>query len=165
MRSRQWHPLNTVDRSRPETGQLVAFRHAVWRTVKVENSTLTDKDRDVWLERGMPDLDRWHQRPYKVTVAWVGGAPPEWAANGDDRKRGTIHIPAGDRQQWNVYPRGRWPQCSCCGEPVPCRGRTMSMYARLRPSSGAPKVPSRRHSGTLASALVMPSTTQSGATR
>lgn len=121
MRNRQWHPLNTVDRSRPETGQLVAFRHAVWRAVKVENSPLTDNDRDVWLERGMPDLDRWHQRPYKVTVEWVGGAVPDWAAGGDERKRGTIHIPAGDRQQWNVYPRGRWPQCSCCGEPVPCR--------------------------------------------
>jgi hypothetical protein len=22
---------------------------------------------------------------------------------------------------WDVYRDGRWPQCSCCGEPMPCR--------------------------------------------
>jgi hypothetical protein len=122
MRNREWSPLNTRRESRPTTGQLIAYLHAVWRVDKVENTPLSDADRELWLKHNMPDLDTWHHRPYRITVEWVGGAEPPWAEQDDSRRRGTLTIPAGRGwHDWHVYPSGRWPQCSCCGEPVPCR--------------------------------------------
>src|SRR5205085_8291397 len=37
------------------------------------------------------------------------------------QRRGEIRVPAGTFTSWHVYQDGRWPQCSCCGEPMPCR--------------------------------------------
>lgn len=34
----------------------------------------------------------------------------------------SISLNASGRAVWRMYPpHGRWPMCSCCGEPVPCR--------------------------------------------
>lgn len=117
----RWMPLRTSGKHRPEKGKLIAYRHAVWRVAKVETLPLSDADREVWLRHGMPDLDRWPDRPYRVVVDWVGGAQPSWNRDGDMRKHGTITVPAGAYVWWRVYPSDRWPQCSCCGEPMPCR--------------------------------------------
>lgn len=119
--SRQWYPLNTTYQSRPKPGQLIAYEHAVWRVTRVEDTDLSDADRDVWLDQGMPDLATWRDRPYRVTVEWVGGARPSWVEGGDLSNEGGIDIPAGTYLSWDVYPGDRWPQCSCCGEPMPCR--------------------------------------------
>jgi hypothetical protein len=36
----------------------------------------------------------------------------------------TIDIRTGQNYTWNIYRSAtRWPQCSCCGEPVPCRAQ------------------------------------------
>lgn len=121
MRSRNWYPLHTRHQNRPDASQLVAYQHAVWRIVKVEDALLSETDREKWLDCGMPDLETWQQRPYRVTMDWVGGAKPPWTDDGDDHKRGTVDIPAAKYFQWDVYAGGRWPQCSCCGEPMPCR--------------------------------------------
>lgn len=119
--NRRWYALTTSTESRLRPGQLIAHDHAVWRVVAVEDADLTDADRDEWLDQGMPDLESWHGRPYTLTLDWVGGACPPWAETGVQSRRGTITAPAGAYLSWNVYPGERWPQCSCCGEPMPCR--------------------------------------------
>lgn len=121
MSRNRWLPLRTTGKHRPQTGNLIAYRHAVWRVAKVEDLPVSDADREVWLKHGMPDLGTWPDRPYLVIVDWVGGAQPSWNRDGDMRKHGTITIPAGAYVWWRVYPSDRWPQCSCCGEPMPCR--------------------------------------------
>lgn len=120
---RNWYPLGTQRcYDRPEVGQLLAYKHSVWRVANVDDVLLDDADREVWLKDGMPDLETWRNRPYRIGLDWIGGARPPWAKDdSDDRKHGTLNIPAGAYSVWNVYPKGRWPQCSCCGEPMPCR--------------------------------------------
>lgn len=119
---RDWYPLATRRHyRRPEAGQLIAYKHAVWSVVRTEDALLSDADRQVWLNSGAPDLNDWRDAPYRLVLDWVGGAAPPWAEKGDERKRGTLTIPAGAFRSWHVYPDGRWPQCSCCGEPMPCR--------------------------------------------
>lgn len=117
----RWFPLRTGGKGRLETGDLIAHEHAVWRVVRVVNLPLSDADREVWLKYGMPDPATWPARPYAVTVEWEGGARPPWDREGDKQKRGTITIRAGVHMWWRVYSSDRWPQCSCCGEPMPCR--------------------------------------------
>lgn len=120
---RDWYPLGTERcYGRPQAGQLLAYKHSVWRVANVDDVLLDDADREAWLKRGMPDLESWRERPYRIGLDWIGGARPPWAkSDSDDRKHGTLDIPAGAYSTWNVYATGRWPQCSCCGEPMPCR--------------------------------------------
>lgn len=117
----RWFPLRTSGKDRVNVGELIAHKHAVWRVVRIEDVPLSDADRDVWLNDGMPDPETWSARPYRITLDWVAGAAPPWAKDGDDRKRGTISVPARAHPWWRVYTSERWPQCSCCGEPMPCR--------------------------------------------
>lgn len=120
---RDWHPLHTRRcYSRPDEGRLIAHQHAVWKVVRIEDTDLTEADREVWVDHGMPNLADWRQRPYRITVEWEGGVKPDWAERTDgSRRHAGIDIPAGSWKTWNVYADGRWPQCSCCGEPMPCR--------------------------------------------
>lgn len=135
----RWYPLRTSSQHRPEQGQLIAHEHAVWRVNDIADIPLSETDRELWLKRGMPDLATWGERPYKLAVEWVGGAAPPWAKDGDQRKLGEIEVPAGAFTDWHVYRGDRWPQCSCCGEPMPCRAeledaevnRSLERLARL----------------------------------
>lgn len=116
-----WFPLRTVAAfGRPEVGALVAVRHAVWRVSGIQDVPLVDDaDREVWISSGMPDPDTWNLRPYRVRAVHVGGAPPRHSAPHSGEY--VMSIPAGRSPTWHVYRDGRWPQCSCCGEPMPCR--------------------------------------------
>lgn len=115
----RWYPLTAAPRyDRPQAGQLVALRHGVWLVERVERAEWDDADRDAWLAAGMPDEGTWPQAPVVLHVRHVGGAKP--AVLGD-RDTGSITVRAADRAMWNVYPGARWPRCSCCGEPMPCR--------------------------------------------
>jgi hypothetical protein len=116
-----WHPLRTTTESRPDKGALIAHEHTVWKVTEVADRPLSEEDRQVWLDHGMPDLDTWNRRPYEMAVEWVGGAPPSWAGQKDGHRSGVIRVPAGKHISWRVYKGDRWPQCSCCGEPMPCR--------------------------------------------
>lgn len=124
-RNRTWNPLQTDRRRRPNPGDLIALDHAVWRITAVTDLPLSDADRDVWMDVGMPDLTAWHGRPYRAGVQWVAGVRPDWADAGGAVDEASVDIPANNSwsgAQWDVYPAsGRWPQCSCCGEPMPCR--------------------------------------------
>ena len=115
----RWYPLRTSNKPHPKPGQLIAHKHAVWRVDKVQDAPLSDADRDKWLEAGMPDLSTWAGRPYRVDVDWVAGAKPDWLT--PTETGGKMNIPAGTYMDWQVYEGNRWPQCSCCGEPMPCR--------------------------------------------
>jgi hypothetical protein len=115
-----WDPLGTWSRQRPDVGALVAREHAVWRVTAVTDTTPTDADRDVWMDAGMPDP--WRGRPYRVDLAWVAGARPAVAGDGEFAAWVNVPAEAYPRRRWEVYPvSGRWPRCSCCGEPMPCR--------------------------------------------
>jgi hypothetical protein len=119
---RDWYPSLTQSRyDRPEAGQVIAYRHAVWKVTQVKDVPLGDDDKELWLKRGMPDLETWRGRPYKVSVGWLGGAKPSWFDEVGEIKTGSVVIAAEAYMTWYVYDDGRWPQCSCCGEPMPCR--------------------------------------------
>jgi len=120
----RWLPLAANRTSRPEPGNLLAHLHAVWKVERVVDLPLSDTDRDVWLESGCPDLDTWRGRPYRIDVAYVAGARPDWAPTEGPVQPAKLDVPAEQFRTggWYVYPAsGRWPQCSCCGEPMPCR--------------------------------------------
>ncbi|WP_327591262.1 hypothetical protein OHA25_61125 (plasmid) [Nonomuraea sp. NBC_00507] len=115
----RWYPVRTsTEYPRPEPGQLIALRHAVWRVEKVQDLPLSDTDRDKWLDAGMPNIATWRRRPYRVRAQWVAGAKPEWLTAAQTSAQ--MDIPADTYMTWHVYEGGRWPQCSCCGEPMPC---------------------------------------------
>jgi len=81
----------------PPVGALVALGHGVWRVTAVEHD------------------------PGRLHAEWVGGARPAWAEPDQPNLTGRIDDPRRG-SCWYVYPAsGRWPMCSCCGEPMPCR--------------------------------------------
>lgn len=121
---RRWSPLGThTALDIPAVGSLIAREHAVWRIVNVTDLPLTDGDREVWLDANMPDLETWRGRPRRVDVQWLGGARPDWANPNGPVQAAHLTLPAATyrAEDWHVYPSGRWAQCSCCGEPMPCR--------------------------------------------
>src|SRR5437879_5395517 len=108
MSLRDWYPNLTRNHySRPEPGQVIAFEHAVWKIVQVANVSLSDDDKELWLKRGMPDLETWRSRPYEVSVEWIGGVKPTWFDEVGEIKTGSITIPAETYFTWYVYDDGR----------------------------------------------------------
>lgn len=125
MRSPRWYPEGTRRETDPEPGQVLAHRHAAWRVISVQEVDLTAEEGQEWLACGLPDLGRHYRRPYRIVLEWIGGAEPgglhEWVAQVDGRQQVAFRITANRYRPWNVYPDGRWLQCPCCGEPIPCR--------------------------------------------
>lgn len=120
----RWLPLGAHRTYRPEAGNLLAHLHAVWHVERVADLELTAADREVWLEAGCPDLETWRGRPYRIECTHVAGARPDWATPDGPIPPCHLDVPAEQfrTNDWHVYPAsGRWPQCSCCGEPMPCR--------------------------------------------
>lgn len=126
----RWLPDRTVRTyDRPLPGQLLALRHGVWRVVHVQDvPVVSDRDVEAWRAAGSPDVGTWKHRPYMLRLAHVGGAGADdlpirdEPAGGGFGRYGNLAVPAGPRWiDWQVYPAGRWPMCSCCGEPTPCR--------------------------------------------
>lgn len=123
---RKWAPLGAVHQSRrPKTDDVLAHEHGVWKVTGLVDLPLSDEDRDHWLEAGMPDLDTWYRRPYEVHVEHVGGVRPEGFG-----VKATMTPAPGRMVGWFVYPGGRWAQCSCCGEPMPCRAELQDREVR-----------------------------------
>lgn len=121
----RWHPLGTRDhRGRPNPGQLVAREHGVWRVnriVPIRAADWTDDDRRRWDRADGTNEEEWRDHPYKVVLTHVGGAKPRTFA--EPHTEGQVKVPASRARSylWPTYRDGRWPQCSCCGEPMPCR--------------------------------------------
>jgi hypothetical protein len=120
-------------RDRPPVGRLVFYADAVWAVTAVEALDLDDDDRDRWLAEGMPDPGTWWAAPYRVDVKHIGGRRPHDDDDGEPVDEGSIsvhtrHIHSPDFRWW-VYPEsGRWPRCSCCGDPMPCRADREDRY-------------------------------------
>lgn len=117
----EWHPECTrPERERiPQVGWLIGQDHAVWEITEVRNVKMTTEDLEHWARFGARQVETWHRRPFRVKVRWVGGVKPEWVTG--DHDEGSIVIRPDHYTRWEVYPGGRWPKCSCCGEPMPCR--------------------------------------------
>lgn len=122
--TRDWYPLGSWrGYELPEAGRLIGMAHAVWRITGVVDLPLSDADRDVWLDAGMPDVATWKGRPVRLDLVFVAGAKPDWA-EGETVQDASLTFPAEKSRYraWHLYPlSGRWPSCSCCGEPMPCR--------------------------------------------
>lgn len=125
---REWVPLGAEQSTEPpHVGDLFADLHAVWHVDRVENpSQLLPADMPAWAAAGRPDPSdpgAWDGWPYTVHATWAGGrniVAPTLAT----RVNAVRRIPARGAAQftvWYCYPTGRWPCCSCCGEPMPCR--------------------------------------------
>lgn len=120
---RAWCPLGAVhERRPPDVGRLVADVHAVWRVDQV----VYPDEVAAWLAAGQPSATGdWNGWPYVVHATHVGGYRPPSDIPDDVPMRAVFRIPAtagDDFHAWHLYPAsGRWPQCSCCGEPMPCR--------------------------------------------
>lgn len=121
----RWLPTGTNSHpGPPAVGALIAHDHAVWTVAAVTTLELTEEDRQRWMAAGMPDLDTWRDRPYRLSVQFVAGARPAWAPEGKAVPPGRVNVPGSEfnGRWWDTYPAsGRWPMCSCCGEPMPCR--------------------------------------------
>ena len=120
----EWRAIGTVGigDNRPIPGRLVAFRHGVYKVEAVEFLALDDDDRDVWLSWGTPDIESWARRPYTATLRYVAGWHPSVPDGKEWDGLATITVRAKHHARWMHYPvSGRWPMCSCCGEPMPCR--------------------------------------------
>jgi hypothetical protein len=123
-----WTPLGA---RRPDTyrhpapGDLIGYEHAVWKITAVTFLQLSDDDRDIWTSHGKPDLATWRRRPYRVNLQHIAGAQPDWLHLGDPRPAAAvvdIRAAMTTAVTWHIYPpSGRWPMCSCCLEPMPCR--------------------------------------------
>lgn len=107
MTQRPWHGslAHNVLAEDLEEGALIAHDHGVWRYDGRQ--------------------DRGGGEEYAVFSHEAGYCSPE-NVNRQGRK-GVRILLRQQRDRWtqrarvNEYPRGRWPQCSCCGEPMPCR--------------------------------------------
>jgi hypothetical protein len=108
-----WRPAMTHSHyDRPEVGAIIALQHAVWRVTAVNDVPLTPDE----IERKANHPWKTARTSYEVRLKRVGGSipgHPEW-------KSGTQRISFTDHYSWEVYRDGRWPKCSCCGEPMPC---------------------------------------------
>ena len=119
MRRDTWYPLLAhAQYDHPQATQLLARQHGVWLVERAVPAEWTDGDREAWLAAGMPEPDSWKRAPGVLHVRHVGGAKPE---NFGDTVTGSITVRPAVSERWHVYPTSRWPKCSCCGEPVPCR--------------------------------------------
>lgn len=112
---RRWYPDRTRSKNRPESGDLIAYNHAVWRVIDVADVERNATEAEEYAKAGRP---AWLRNPYKVDVKWVSGAKPGWMEHYPETV-GTMRVSRGNT--WNVYEGDRWPQCSCCGEPMPCQ--------------------------------------------
>lgn len=122
MSARPWQPLRAQGAyARPSVGALVALEHAVWRVADIRDLRMDAPETAAWSRAGMPAA--WDRRPADVVLHHVAGALPGWLddLSGWDRQAIVRHRPVHELHTWNSYPGGRWPQCSCCGEPMPCR--------------------------------------------
>ncbi len=119
-----WMPLNAHRKTRPAPGDLIAHLHAVWRVTAVADLAWSAEDREMWMDIGAPDADKWRGRPYRIHTEHVAGARPDWASAEGPVQSSRLDVPGSryGEHDWWVYPAsGRWPMCSGCHEPMPCR--------------------------------------------
>jgi hypothetical protein len=118
--SGRWNPdgAKRIYHRLPEVGDLFPFRHGVWRLIRVRDLDPTEDEVAAWIASGMEDWNR--PTPYEVAVEAVAGHTGKLKPG----EHGGMRVPRtgkSDYRTWYVYPRGRYPICSCCGEPTPCR--------------------------------------------
>jgi hypothetical protein len=123
MRQADWWPDHAARQyTPPEPGQLLAFRHAVYRVVEVRP---IPQDRWSAQQRMRHDRlapeSRWRQGAVPVVVV----IRPVAITGEDPRARDhDLHLSCRRVQpEWWVYHDEHYPVCAICGEPTPCRER------------------------------------------
>lgn len=107
----RWIPLGAWTHiGFPEVGALVAWDHAVYRVLEINDIPRVDwtaADAKAAAIQGPPRIVV--VRPAHIT--------------GDDTKlhRHDVHLQAQAGTTWDVYPTEHYPLCARCGEPPPCR--------------------------------------------
>lgn len=102
----RWHPRGARTKwTTPEVGDVVAVEHAVWRIDHVKPS-----------ENGEGVSVTAHH-----LAGWIN---PAWRVN----SLGDVHLRIAENGYFDIYD-GRWPACSCCGEPMPCRAELIDQAA------------------------------------
>lgn len=132
-RQHEWLPLRaTPSTDIPTKGDLVAIAHSVWRITDVTGRTFDDTDERRWVAAGRPDRATWRERPYHLTGIFLGGSLPDWGQQyqGEEGNLQGIFAGVGVQTRWFVYTGGRWPRCSCCGEPMPCRAELQDLQVK-----------------------------------
>lgn len=108
----RWYPTGAKPAygKRPAIGRLMPYAHEVYRVVayrEIDPDDYTDQER---ADAAHPFLGG---EPYHLMVEKIADPEP--------RRHYGMRVP-GRFREFYVYPQsGRWPQCSCCGEPMPCR--------------------------------------------
>ena len=118
----EWRPF-TAPRpdpwtwSRPREGEVLGYRHAAWQVLHVADAILSDEE-EAWLaERANLRVEA---APYYITLRRLHG-PAHRGESDLEPGRLSLRTRCGLSQPWTVYPGGRVPLCSCCGDPWPCR--------------------------------------------
>lgn len=120
MGQNRWVPLGaTLIYTRPPVGRLIALAHAVWRVYGVADLPLTPKEQTGFELTGC--IGNWSGTPFEMELDHVAGhIPPRDGFTGRVR---TDRRPYLSPAPIHLYPEsGRWPSCSCCGQPMPCQG-------------------------------------------
>lgn len=141
---REWYPecaqryVMEDEKPFPPAGSVIGYARGVWRVTASRYLTeieWNDADRERYRSLGQRDRLAWRWAPYRVEVEFVGGILPDaFKASVSDAPTGALDVHADRRSpDWWVYPHGRWPRCSCCGEPMPCRAELTD----LRVDAGA----------------------------
>lgn len=112
---KRWHPLGAHSSfTVPTPGSLLAWDHAVWRVIEVN-----DVPEDLWAEadheRRKMYGARWRPQVIVIRPARITGDDPR-ARDRDQHLR--TRTPFHD---WFVYPDEHYPVCVRCAEPLPCR--------------------------------------------
>lgn len=114
-----WRPLGTKDAQLPRVGDLIAWRHEVWRVLEITLAAEVDwsDDERMFMSRITPEVrDQYAPKHVIVRPARITGT--------DVRDRDwdvSLRARPGTFRAWRVYPDEHYPVCAQCHEPMPCR--------------------------------------------
>lgn len=114
----RWHP-DGARRSygRPEPGQLVPWRHLMWRVIEVTDVPVADLDEAEarWFKPGVG--------PYHLVLR-----PADRGDDVRDRNH-DVHLRCRPISTWDTYEDEHYPVCVECREPSPCRARMAARHS------------------------------------
>lgn len=129
MNTQRWHPHTSEyvgAGRRLQVGDVIGFDHAAWRVEHVQDAVATGEEQ-ASLEGASAPI-RWPGvGPYNFTVRRLHGPPHR--AERKEPGLAAFRKNRGYGSWWTLYPDGRVPLCSCCGDPWPCRMLEAERYA------------------------------------
>lgn len=112
---RHWYASGAHYKPQPESGDLIAHNHAVWRVISIETCP-EEKRGDHHREQVMMYGDSYV--PVIVVLR-----PPQISSDDIHARDHDKHFRVSGACHWQVYPNEHYPICGTCHEPLPCRER------------------------------------------